>query len=61
MENDENYVPYTRSKYKLPEEKIATKVDYSEIFDETPIYTLWRMFVMQVLSVRLVSMVQVPY
>lgn len=55
MENDENYVPYTRSKYKLPDEKFATKVDYLEIFEETPIYTFYRIFVMQALSVRLFS------
>ena len=48
MERDENYVPYTRSSYKLPDEKIATKADYDEIFEEeTPIYTLYRMFIMQ--------------
>jgi len=47
MERDENYVPYTRSRFGLPEEKNATHADYSEIFEETPIYTLFRMFVMQ--------------
>lgn len=47
MERDENYVPYTRSKFGLPEEKKATKVDYTEIFEETPIYTFFRLFVMQ--------------
>lgn len=47
MERDENYVPYTRSSYKLPDEKTATKQDYDEIFEETPIYTLYRMFIMQ--------------
>ncbi|KAG6830772.1 hypothetical protein H0H87_007171 [Tephrocybe sp. NHM501043] len=47
MERDENYVPYTRSEYNLPEEKKATKFDYAEVFEETPIYTLLRMFIMQ--------------
>jgi len=47
MERDENYVPYTRSEFNLPDEKKATKADYSEIFEETPLYTLVRMFVMQ--------------
>ncbi|KAG6917775.1 hypothetical protein DXG01_001180 [Tephrocybe rancida] len=47
MERDENYVPYTRSEYNLPEEKKATKFDYAEVFEETPIFTLFRMFVMQ--------------
>jgi omega-6 fatty acid desaturase (delta-12 desaturase) len=57
MENEENYVPYTRSKFQLPDEKVATKVDYSEVFNETPIYTLCRIFVMQALSVLLFSIV----
>ena len=47
MERDENYVPYTRSKFGLPEEKKATKADYAEVFEETPIYTFFRMFIMQ--------------
>lgn len=47
MERDENYVPYTRSKFQLPEEKIATRADYAEIFEETPIYTFFRLFIMQ--------------
>lgn len=49
VERDENYVPYTRSKLKLPEEKKATRADYAEIFEETPIYTLFRLFIMQAL------------
>lgn len=47
MERDENYVPYTRSEYNLPEEKKATKFDYAEVFEETPLFTLVRMFIMQ--------------
>lgn len=52
MENDENYVPFTRSKYRLPDEKHATRADYAQVFEETPLYTLIRMFVMQVLYVQ---------
>lgn len=47
MERDENYVPHTRSKFGLPEEKKATKADYAEVFEETPIYTFFRLFIMQ--------------
>ncbi|KAH9476003.1 Delta(12) fatty acid desaturase [Psilocybe cubensis] len=47
MERDENYVPYTRSQFNLPSEKLAKSTDYSEIFEETPLYTLYRMFIMQ--------------
>jgi hypothetical protein len=50
MERDENYVPRTRSDYHLPAEKIALPVDYHEIFEETPIYTLSRMIFMQALG-----------
>lgn len=49
MERDENYVPYTRSQFQLPDEKTATPTDYAEIFEETPIYTATRMFIMQAL------------
>lgn len=56
MEHEESYVPRPRSKFKLPDEKVATKIDYSEIFEETPIYTLGRMFLVQALSICLLSM-----
>lgn len=32
----ENYVPHTRSKIGLPEEKIATKAGYTEMFEWHP-------------------------
>jgi hypothetical protein len=47
MERDENYVPYTRSECNLPNEETATKADYAEVFEETPLWTLARMFIMQ--------------
>lgn len=47
MERDENYVPYTRSEYNLPDEKKATTADYAAVFEETPLVTLARMLVMQ--------------
>lgn len=47
MERDENYVPHLRSKFNLPEEDKATAVDYTEAFEETPIYTLFTMLIMQ--------------
>lgn len=47
IERDENYVPYTRSEFNLPLAGEATQRDYAEIFEETPIYTLGRMLVMQ--------------
>ncbi|KAG5644348.1 hypothetical protein DXG03_008645 [Asterophora parasitica] len=47
IERDENYVPYTRHEYNLPDEKKATAFDYGEVFEETPIFTLLRILVMQ--------------
>ena len=47
VERDENYVPYLRSDFKLPPEKHATTADYTEVFEETPLFTTVRMFVMQ--------------
>ncbi|KAG7450490.1 uncharacterized protein BT62DRAFT_978594 [Guyanagaster necrorhizus] len=47
MERDENYVPYLRNDYKLPSKEKAKQFDYDEVFEETPIYTLWRMLIMQ--------------
>jgi hypothetical protein len=50
VERDENYVPRTRSNYKLPPGNIAGLRDYHEIFEETPLYTLGRMMIMQLLG-----------
>lgn len=43
LEKDENYVPRTRSDLKLPKSESATKLDYHEVFEEAPIYTLGRL------------------
>lgn len=51
MEHDENYVPHSREKYQLPPQERASRADYSEVFDETPAMTLFRMVIMQVLCV----------
>ncbi|KAF8638483.1 hypothetical protein AX17_002172 [Amanita inopinata Kibby_2008] len=50
VERDENYVPRTRSDFKLPPENVAQLRDYHEIFEETPIYTLFHMMLMQFLG-----------
>ncbi|PBK77234.1 hypothetical protein ARMSODRAFT_268585 [Armillaria solidipes] len=47
MERDENYVPYLRSDFGLPSKEKARQFDYNEVFEETPIYTLSRMLIMQ--------------
>lgn len=50
IERDENYVPRTRSDYKLPPIMAATVADYHEIFEETPAYSLLRILLMQALG-----------
>ncbi|KAK7035390.1 hypothetical protein VNI00_011921 [Paramarasmius palmivorus] len=48
VERDVNYMPRTRSSFGLPPPHVARSRDYHEIFEETPIYTFYRMFLMQV-------------
>ncbi|KAJ7504425.1 delta-12 fatty acid desaturase [Mycena galericulata] len=48
IERDENYVPRTRKDYGLPAESLAKLCDYHEIFEDTPIYTLLRIVIMQI-------------
>jgi len=47
VERDENYVPYTRKDFNLPDAKKARKSDYADVFEETPIFTFGRMLIMQ--------------
>ena len=49
LERDETYIPPTRKDFKLPDGKIAVKMDYTEILEETPAFTLFKMFVRQFL------------
>lgn len=52
MEREENYVPRTRSDYKLqPQEKMRT-MDYEEVFEDMPLLTLGRMVLMQLLGMQ---------
>ncbi|THU84749.1 delta-12 fatty acid desaturase [Dendrothele bispora CBS 962.96] len=50
IERDENYVPRTRSDFGLPKASVARSIDYHEILEETPIYTLSRILIMQVIG-----------
>ncbi|KAI0674370.1 fatty acid desaturase-domain-containing protein [Trametes maxima] len=50
IERDENYVPHLRSDYKLPPKERATTADYAEVLEETPLFTMVRMFVMQAMG-----------
>ncbi|EIW55651.1 uncharacterized protein TRAVEDRAFT_171450 [Trametes versicolor FP-101664 SS1] len=50
IERDENYVPHLRSHYDLPPKERATTADYAEVLEETPLFTMIRMFVMQAMG-----------
>ncbi|KZV76590.1 delta-12 fatty acid desaturase protein [Peniophora sp. CONT] len=47
IERDENYVPYHRDDFGLPPKKEARRADYAEVFEETPLFTLLRVLIMQ--------------
>jgi len=49
MEKDEVYVPKTRSDLGLPREG-DPRLDYDEVFGDTPIYTLFMLVRQQVLA-----------
>ena len=51
MERDETYMPPTRKSFKLPDGKVAVKMDYTEVLDETPAFTLFKLVVRQFLYV----------
>jgi len=49
MEKDEVYVPKTRSDLGLPKEG-DPRLDYDEVFGDTPIYTLFMLIRQQLLA-----------
>ena len=49
MENDETYHPQTRADLKLPNGRVAVKMDYTEVLEDTPAFTLFKLFVRQFL------------
>ncbi|KAL1745453.1 fatty acid desaturase-domain-containing protein [Schizophyllum fasciatum] len=49
MENDETYHPVTRRELALPDARIAVKMDYAEVLEDTPAFTLFKLFVRQFL------------
>ncbi|KAJ7818813.1 delta-12 fatty acid desaturase [Mycena leptocephala] len=57
LEEDENYVPRTRSDFGLPPAGQAHITDYHDIFEETPIYSLLRLLVMQAVGLQAYLMV----
>ncbi|KIJ38494.1 hypothetical protein M422DRAFT_33273 [Sphaerobolus stellatus SS14] len=59
LEKDENYVPRTRSDFKLPPAEKATKIDYHELFGDVPLYTLTRLIFMTLLGFQVYMMTNV--
>ncbi|KAF9078312.1 fatty acid desaturase-domain-containing protein [Rhodocollybia butyracea] len=53
VERDETYMPFTRRDFKLPDGKVAVKMDYTEILEETPAFTLFKLFVRQFFGFQL--------
>jgi len=53
LDRDETYIPPTRKDFKLPDGKIAVKMDYTEVLEETPAFTLFKMFVRQFFGFQL--------
>lgn len=57
LSRDETYHPMTRPDFKgLPDPAHATKMDYKEILEETPGFTLFKMVIRQFLLVSLRSL-----
>lgn len=53
---DETYHPMTRKDFNLPDPAHATKMDYKEILEETPAFTLFKMVIRQFLGFQLYLM-----
>ncbi|KAF8880792.1 fatty acid desaturase-domain-containing protein [Infundibulicybe gibba] len=53
LERDETYIPPTRKDFKLPDGRVAVRMDYAEILEETPAFTLFKMFVRQFFGFQL--------
>ncbi|KAH9831761.1 fatty acid desaturase-domain-containing protein [Rhodofomes roseus] len=53
LHRDETYHPQTREEVGLPEEEKATALDYREMIEETPLYTLRKMVLRQFLGFQL--------
>lgn len=49
MEREEIYHPATRKSLKLTDGRVAVRMDYAEMLEETPAFTLFKLFVRQFL------------
>ncbi|KAF8911392.1 fatty acid desaturase-domain-containing protein [Mucidula mucida] len=53
MDRDETYLPPTRKDFKLPDGKVAVRMDYVEMLAETPAFTIFKLVVRQFLGFQL--------
>ncbi|KAF4612656.1 hypothetical protein D9613_011843 [Agrocybe pediades] len=53
LERDETYIPPTRKDFKLPDGKVAVRMDYAEILEETPAFTLFKLIIRQFFGFQL--------
>ncbi|PBK76091.1 hypothetical protein ARMSODRAFT_876574 [Armillaria solidipes] len=53
MDRDETYMPPTRKDFKLPGGRVAVRMDYTEVLEETPAFTLFKLFVRQFFGFQL--------
>ncbi|KAF4607847.1 hypothetical protein EYR40_000183 [Pleurotus pulmonarius] len=52
LDREETHYPATRKTFNLPHGRVAVKMDYQEILEETPAFTLFKMFMRQFLHNR---------
>ncbi|KAI0926530.1 hypothetical protein AcW1_002505 [Taiwanofungus camphoratus] len=53
LDRDETYHPQTREDFKLPPEAVSKPMDYKDLVEETPLYTLYKMVIRQFLGFQL--------
>ncbi|KAJ3512191.1 hypothetical protein NLJ89_g3667 [Agrocybe chaxingu] len=53
LERDETYIPPTRKSFKLPHGRVAVRMDHAEVLEETPAFTLFKMFIRQFFGFQL--------
>ncbi|KAK7062763.1 hypothetical protein VNI00_000252 [Paramarasmius palmivorus] len=53
LERDETYIPPTRKDFRLPDGKVAVQMDYASVLEETPAFTLFKLFVRQFFGFQL--------
>ncbi|XP_006455479.1 hypothetical protein AGABI2DRAFT_209944 [Agaricus bisporus var. bisporus H97] len=53
LERDETFIPVTRRSLKLPDGRVAVRMDYAKILEETPAFTLFKLSIRQFLGFQL--------